>query len=181
MNHRRHAHRIVALLFAVATAIAFSAPAAADHPVSHSGTVGVHYLSDSKEYPRARCRYDGSQNLASIRVRDPFVFAFRNDPDFTSVSWRFIVQKQVGSGPWTNVQKSALQFGDARTSRPADFSPMRVTIIADTSATYRVLVKMFWYVGGKALSQVGTAVHRVDWYRYPLADANRGFCPSFFL
>jgi uncharacterized protein YcaQ len=172
MNHRRNAHRMTAVLFAVGTLIAVSAPAAA-HPVSHSGTVGVHYLADSKEYPGARCLYDSGGNLTGIRVRDPFVFSSSNDQDSTSVSWRFVVQTSGGGGPWTTLKKSAVQFGDARTDRPADFSPLSVSITADFEHTYRVLVKMFWYVGGKALSQVGSAVHRVDWYRYPLL----GFCP----
>lgn len=181
MDRHRRPHHIAVLFLAAAAVVGVTAPVAADTPVSHSGTVGVHYLADSKEYPGARCKYDGSSNLATIRVRDPFVFASSNDPDSLSVAWQVIVQKRAGSGPWTTVKKSPRQFGEATTGTPADFSPISVAITADTSADYHVLVRMTWYVGGKALAQVGTATHRVDRYHYPLAAANKGFCPSFIL
>lgn len=158
-----------------------AAPAAADTPISHSGTVGRHYLADSQEFPGVRCHYDSNQNLDRVRVWSPFVYAFSNGPDSLSVSWRFAVQKRVGSGPWTAVGWSATQFREARTDHAADFAPMSITVGADTAARYRVIVKMGWYVGGKAINRVGLATHRADWYRYPLAEANHGFCPGGIL
>lgn len=173
----------LALVFAVFSLalVGVATPVAADTPVSHSGTFGRHYLADSQEYPGVRCHYDGNQNLDRVHVNDPFVFAFSNDPDSLSVSWRFLVQARVGSGAWTEAGRSPIQFGEARTSRPADFSPMTVSVAGNSSARYRVIVKMAWYVGGKALNRVGLATHRADWYRYPLAAANHGFCPGGIL
>jgi hypothetical protein len=161
--------------------VSVATPAAADTPVSHSGTYGRHYLADSEEYPGVTCHYDGNQNLDRVRVTDPFVFAFSNDPDSLQVSWRFVVQARVGSGAWNAVRWSPMQFGEARTTRPADFSAMSVPVTANSAAIYRVVVKMVWYVGGKALNRVGGATHRSDWYRYVLAGANHGFCPGGIL
>jgi len=160
------------------TALAAAVPASADTPVSHSGQFGRHFLADSQEYPGARCLYDADSNLNRIRVQDPFVYSASNDPDRLTVSWRVLVQKNAGHG-WTAVTKSPWQYAEARTTRPARFSPISISFTADTTANYRVNVRMGWWTGGKTTNLVGTAVHRVDWYRYPLAAANDGFCPSF--
>jgi hypothetical protein len=163
----------------VATAVlAANLPVTADTAVNHSGQYSRHYLADTEEYPGARCHYDGDSNLDRIRVLEPTVFSVSNDPDRRTVSWRVLVQKNGGHG-FATVKKSNWQFAEARTSRPADFSPIAVSLIADTDADYRVLVRMGWWTGGKALNLTGSALHRVDWYRYPLADAHEGFCPSF--
>ena len=161
--------------------VGVATPGAADTPISHSGTYGRHQLADSQEYPGVRCHYDSNQNLDRVRVTDPFIFAFSNDPDSREVSWRFAVQAKVGSGAWHAVRWGPVQFGEARTNRAADLSPMSVSVAANSAASYRVIVKMVWYVGGKALNRVGGATHRADWYRYPLAAANHGFCPGGIL
>ena len=174
--------RLELLCAAVVLALlGLATPAAADTPISHSGTYGRHFLADSAEYPDVRCHYDSNQNLDQVHVNDPFIFAFSNDPDSLQVSWRFAVQARVGAGPWHAVRSSPVQFGEAHTYRPADLSPMTVSVTADSAARYRVIVKMAWYVGGKALNRVGGATHRADWYRYPLAAANHGFCPGGIL
>jgi hypothetical protein len=165
----------------VAVAILSGAvPVTADTALNHMGQYGRHYLADTEEYPEARCRYDADNNLDRIRVLEPTVFSASNDPDRRSVSWRVLVQKNGGHG-FVTVKKSNWQFAEARTTRPADFAPISVSLIADTDADYRVLVRMGWWTGGKELNLTGSALHRVDWYRYPLADANQGFCPSFIL
>ena len=177
-NLKPFAFAVVAVAIAV---IGVAAPAAADTPVGHSGTVGRHYLADSQEYPGVRCHYDSNQNLDRVRVMDPFVFSVSNDQDSRTVSWRVQVQKRVGSGAWTSVKWSPIRYGDASTTRPAGLSPISVTVAGDSAADYRVMVKLAWYVGGKAINRVGSATHREDWYRYPLADANHGFCPGGIL
>lgn len=175
--------RRLALACAVAIAAAAGGAAAvsADTPISHSGQYGRHFLADSQEYPGAICHYNGSQNLDRIRVIDPFMFALSNDLDARGVSWRFVVQKRVGSGAWTQVGRSATQFQEASTGTPAAFSPVNLAVAGHGAAIYRALVKMQWWVGGKSVNVVGGATHRVDWYHYPLADANHGFCPSQIL
>lgn len=179
---RPSSNRLALMCAVVALAlVGVATPAAADTPISHSGTYGHHFLADSEEYPGVRCHYDGNQNLDRIRVTDPFIFAFSNDPDSLQVSWRFAVQARMGSSAWHTVRWSPMQFGEARTYRPADLSPMSVSVSAKSAASYRVIVKMVWYVGGKALNRVGGATHRSDWYRYPLAAANHGFCPGGIL
>jgi hypothetical protein len=178
MRCRFSLHSVIAFTVMAVGLLSAAAPAAADTPVSHSGQVGRHYLADSEEYAGARCFYNSDNNLDRIRVQDPIVFSRSNDPDRRQVSWRVLVQKNGGHG-WGTVMKSAWQFGEARTTRPADFSPIAVSFTADTTADYRVLVRMGWWTGGEAINLVGVAVHRVDWYHYPMADANPGFCPSF--
>src|SRR6478672_6581180 len=153
---------LVATAFSLAAMVVLSAvvPVSADTPVSHAGLVGRHYLADSEEYAGARCFYNGDNNLARIRVQDPIVFSRSNDLDRRQVSWRVVVQKNGGHG-WRTVKKSPWQFAYARTTRPADFSPIAVSFTADTSADYRVLVRMGWWTGGEVVSHVGSAVHRV--------------------
>ena len=179
MRDRLVVRAALALGAALMLSIVAGGPAAADTPLGHSGTYGVHYLADSEEYAGARCHYaNDTSNIDAISVRAPFVYSFSNDVDARTVGWQIIVQKNTG-GDWTLVKKSTIQVANARTDRPAPFTRRGVSITADTSASYRALVRMFWYVGGKKLSQVGSATHRVDWYRYPVAEANPGFCPGF--
>jgi hypothetical protein len=179
---RRAATAFVVVLFAV---FAFAVPATADTPLGHRGMYGVHYLADSEEYPGARCAYDQDQNLAGIRVLDPFVFA-RNrtsGPDRQRVGWRFIVQERLDeSSDWTDIARSPLQRGVASDSQPADFDPMGILVGTEPGARYRVKVRMFWFGPRDTKPHIqGVATHLVDWYRYPLADANPGFCPGGIL
>ncbi len=170
----------------VATVLAIlgsSASVAADTPAGHGGLYGVHYLADSEEYPGTTCRYDGENVLKSLRTRDPFVFA-SDHPNGQLVGWRVIVQQDDGStgGP-TTVARSPVQFGQALDDRPANFSPITVTVEGDSGSVYSVKVKMLWFETpvGKGEVVEGRATHRVDWYRYILAGANPGFCPGGIL
>ena len=100
-----------------------------------------------------------------------------NDPDSLQVSWRFAVPARVGSGAWHVVaEPGPVRRGHDRTAGKS---------VADERGRaheqrgdFRVIVKMAWYVGGKALNRVGGATHRADWYRYPLAASQHGFCPG---
>ena len=155
----------------------------ADTPLDESGRRGVHYLADSEEYPGTACRYNGDNVLMSLRVRDPFVFA-ADHPKGQVVGWRVLVQANDGSaGGWSTVARSRIQLHGAVNDRPANFEPIRKKIDADAGSAYRVLVRMIWYRTpvGQVLQQEGRSTHRVDWYRYPLADANPGFCPGGIL
>jgi hypothetical protein len=168
------------LSIAMMLALALSGPVSADTPISHSGTYGDHALTDTAATPGAHCRYGlEDSSIAGIRVRPPAVFAFSNDPDRTTVGWRAVIQRQLnGTGSWVNTQMSKIQFGTARTNRAASFTAISLPVRANGEASYRVQVRMFWYSGGKSLTQVGRAVHRVDWYGYTVGP-NKGFCPGF--
>lgn len=179
-----HVRKRTGVIFATVLAIfGSSASVAADTPAGHQGVYGVHYLADSEEYPGTTCRYDGDNVLKSLRTRDPFVFA-SDHPDGQIVAWRVIVQEHPQSAKgWTTVARSPVQFAGAQDDRPANFSPITVTLEGQPGSTYRVLVRMQWYVtpSGKADQVEGKATHRVDWYRYILAGANPGFCPGAIL
>lgn len=170
----------------VATVLAIlgsSSSVAATTPAGHGGVYGVHYLADGEEYPGSTCRYDGDNVLKAVRTRDPFVFA-SDHPDGQLVGWRVIVREDDGSagGPVT-VARSAVQFGRALNDRPANFSPIKVSLEGEPGATYHVKVRMLWFVTpvGEFPQEEGRATHRVDWYRYILAGANPGFCPGAIL
>lgn len=181
---QRHVRRGTGVIFATVLAIfGSSASVAADTPLGHQGIYGVHYLADSEEYPGATCRYDGENVLKSLRVRYPFVFA-SDHPEGQLVGWRAIVQErgQFDKG-WTTAARSNVQFGRARDQRPANFSAIRIELDGAPGSTYRVLVRMQWYVTpvGEFEQVEGRATHGVDWYRYILAEANPGFCPGAIL
>lgn len=181
---QRHVRKGTGVIFATVLAIfGSSASVAADTPMGHQGTYGVHYLADSEEYAGAICRYDGNTVLKAVRVRFPFVFA-SDHPDGQLVGWRAIVQEQgqFDTG-WTSVARSFVQFGSAGDERPANLSDIKVDVEGDPGSIYRVLVRMMWYVTpvGQVEQVEGKATHRVDWYRYILADANPGFCPGAVL
>lgn len=181
---QRHVRKGTGVIFATVLAIfGSSASVAADTRMGHQGTYGVHYLADSEEYPGATCRYDGDTVLKAVRVRFPFVFA-SDHPDGQLVGWRAIAQRQAAGGKgWTSVARSPIQFGSARDHRPANFADVKVDVAGVPGSIYRVRVRMNWYVTpvGEFEQIEGKATHRVDWYRYVLADANPGFCPGAIL
>ena len=172
---------IVSMLAAVAMAAAIAAPVAADTPLVHSGLYGVHDLVDSEEYTGARCRYDDEQNLDRVTARFPIVFARDRTAgiDRQVVSWFFVVQTQHGLTEWRTVGMSAEQFATARDDRPAPFSA-QVAMVSGPTETIRVVVRMRWFDPSDPKTIQGRASHAVDWYRYPLADANE-FCPGQIL
>lgn len=181
----RHQLGRAPLLIMAVIAVTFSGSTAvvADTPLDEQGRRGVHYLADSEEYPGTACRYDRDNVLMSLRVRDPFVFA-ADHPKGQVVGWRVLVQADDASGGgWSTVARSRIQEHRAVDDRPANFEPIRKRIDADPGSTYRVLVRMIWYRTpvGLVLQQEGQSTHRVDWYRYVLADANPGFCPGGIL
>jgi hypothetical protein len=171
-------------LVAVALILA-AGPVAAGTPDGHRGTWGAHFLADSREFPGARCRYDGDQNLAGIRVRDPFVFAVdrTGGRDRQRVGWQVIVQalSDDKGAEWANVRRSPVQKALAADATPADFSSIGVPVDGSFDHAYRVKVRMFWYRPGHPNQVTGVATHTVRWYRYPLAEANEGFCPGGIL
>ena len=52
---------------ALAAALVLSVPglAAADIPVGHSGSYGMHSLTDTREYSGARCLYNDDMNVGA--------------------------------------------------------------------------------------------------------------------
>jgi hypothetical protein len=150
----------------------------ADTALNHAGRYGVHYLADSEEYPGVRCAYEETV-IASVRVRDPLVFARDANPDRVDsrwVSWKYRVQAENVKG-WATVATSALQKRPATDAQAANFSPMRTTFAGSASTQYRVVVIIRWY-GADGTTVVGRAVHRADWYAWMGVPSFESSCPG---
>ena len=127
------------------------------------------------------CRYEATQvgqfgwteaRLKRIGVRPPEMFALEGSTQ--RVSWRFFVERYIGSDPHTAKQtyRSPRQYATATKDEAARFSPMGVdvnlpTVSGDhdlTDVHYVVLMKKVWYNtdGTVHLSGLGSrGVYRV--------------------
>jgi hypothetical protein len=181
----RTAARALALPALVAISLVLAVGPVTAGSADHRGTWGVHFLADSREFPGVRCRYDSDQNLSAVRVRAPFVFAVdrASGVDRQRVGWQFVVQslRDDPGSTWQTVERSSIQRAAASDATPADLSPMGFHLDTSPGNTYRVRVRMLWYRTSRPAEVAGVAVHTVRWYRYPLADANDGFCPGGIL
>ena len=170
-----------------AALVAGTGSVSADSSLAHSGRYGRHHLADSREYPGARCVYDGdeprSADLTTIRVRAPFVFARDRSGarDAQTVGWRVQVVGETVHGEPT-VVTSRLRTAVAYDDAPAAFTRRAVTLDYEAGRWYWVKVVMYWFRPG-TLTTDGWAVHAVDWYSTPTAPRSGpdGFCPGAIL
>jgi hypothetical protein len=155
-------------------ALAVGQPALADTELGHTGTVGAHSLTDTSSQPGAKCHYNfnsglGLGKLKTIEVRPPNMSPVRTKQ---VVGWQFTIQRRfVGSstGPWKQVYRSVTQTTSIGGGDSGGFTSMTAPISlpsnegANGEHFYRVIVKMIWYHADSSV--MGTARHRVDFYR----------------
>lgn len=165
--------------------LAASQPVLADTALGHTGTVGVHSLTDTSGKPGARCSYNfnsmlGLGKLKSITVRPPNMSAVAGRTS-QIIGWQFTIQRRfVGSstGPWKNIYRSIRQttsIGGSGDSGGFSSLTAPISLPSNEGETgehyYRVIVKMFWY--HKDESVQGTARNRVDFYRGVMNTGHR--------
>jgi hypothetical protein len=171
----------VALSLASLLAFGGAVAASANTGLGHRGSYGVHYLADSEEYPGARCSYNSSTVIRSIKVQDPLVFAenrVRGSVDSQRVSWFFKVEAQPPGGKvWTTVARSDLEKKTATDAQVANFSPMTKSFAGRADRQYRVVVVIRWY-GADGTTVRGRTAHRVDWYSWVGVPSFEGLCPG---
>lgn len=158
--------------------------ASADTGGAHHGLYGPHYLADSDEYAGATCRYSDGNVIRLVSVAAPFVLARdrTSNRDRQVTGWWFVVQRHVnGSGGWSTAATGPQQTAYAYDDRAARFDRQKVDFTGHADSIYRVRVHLVWYDPTDSKTLEGDATHRVDFYRYVLADANPDFCPGGIL
>jgi hypothetical protein len=172
-------------VIAAALLMAVPSTAAADQPISHSGSMGAHFLNDSQEYPGVTCRYDDDQNMDRVRVRPPAVFARDRTSarDSQWVGWRAELQYRPEDGSWSTVQQSTVVKARAWDDTAAAFAQRTVSVARPRgSGSWRVVIRMLWYAPGTSTVRQGIARHRVTFARYPLAEpGTTDLCPAGIL
>ena len=174
-------------------------PVLADTELGHTGTVGIHSLSDTSGNPGAWCGYKllsgpGVEKLIKLVVKPPKMKAVSGQTH-QKVGWVIIVQRQAGpdgqSNPWIDKFTSTEQTAYTSYLQNAAFAGDRtitVTVpygVYDTShdAIYRVNVMMIWHNANGSVQ--GTALHRVGHYGlYDVSNTSSsspqgGFCYAY--
>jgi hypothetical protein len=184
------------LTFAAALcALVVAQPALAYTETGHTGTTGVHSVTDTKAHPGVVCVYDYSTGDGAYRLNHIYV----NAPNMKAVAgmssekvaWTFTIQRRDngfgGAGPWQNRYTSPKFSAMTNSTTNAAFSQMGVKVIvpyeygADAAAEYRALVKMYWY-GSNGTSVIGSATGRLGWYNlYEELDTftRKGLCEDY--
>ena len=115
------------------------------------GHYGVHILiDDDQSFRGARCQYSGA-TLASIRVRQPIVFAYdrTHREDSQVIGWRYTIQgtnDDPGNSPtWTPTFSSGLKKLTVTDRQPAPFQPRTFRGDLSTYSAYSVVVEIYWY------------------------------------
>jgi len=165
--------RRAALFGPLLMALALSAqPAAAATVVHSSGDYGVYQFDDNHDTTRgANCDYHthktkGSYLLADISVRAPRVYAVDTGGGIQHqlVGWKYRIQVQPLSGPFTTVFTSSVVKANASDSVPAAFSRRTWTAPAHPSGNYRVQVSLYWFKPNTSTTVGGKVVANIDYY-----------------
>jgi hypothetical protein len=189
----KNARRLVLSIGLLAT-LAFAQPAQAYVETGTTGTVGVHSLTDTSSSPGARCDYDYSPSngwmLQHISVRPPRMKAVAGQGN-ERVAWHFTIQRRVfdpDAHPWKTQYTSPNYFTHTNSSTYASFSREGVDISppflpgGQSSAVYRVIVKLIWYRSNGDV--LGTATERVEHYddwTDPYHNGSVGYCTDYFM
>ena len=180
--------RGVFIVAAVTGALMIGAqPVFADVELGHTGTVGVHSLTDTSDSPGVTAKYkynssDGFGWLKRLRVEAPHVRAVAGKSSQV-VGYQFQVWRKVcglgGCDTWrlryTSPEMQAVTDDSHDAALPA--ASVSVTVpcghgCEDAGAIYRVVVKMTWYRGNGSVQ--GTAKHRVYWYAASMDTGETG-------
>jgi hypothetical protein len=162
-------------------------PVFADTELGHTGTVGVHSLTDTASSPGAKCKYRYLSaydygRLKRIVVQPPNMRAVAGK-SAQKVGWQFTIQRREmglgGSSPWEPRYTSPEMTAITSASHNATFSSASVGVTTpfgpdteDAGAIYRVNVKMIWHRPDGSVQ--GTARHRVNYYRSVLDIGGSG-------
>ena len=187
--------RALPVAVAVVAALAISQTALGYVETNTSGTVGAHSYTDTSSHQGVICTYKptttaGVQKLKRIYVTAPKMKAVPG-MGMEMVGFRFIVQRQItgfsGPGKWKTTYTSSIAKAATNASTNANLGEGSVDVSvpyaygADASATYRVLVKLFWYAKDGS-TVIGSASGRLEWYvAYVGLDSitHKGHCNDY--
>ena len=176
---------VVVATVAVA-ALAATQPALA-YELSHTGTVGVHSLTDTSSNPGAIGRYryyasDGYGFLNRFNVNPPNMRAVAGKSSQT-VGWRYTVERKEcgieGCYRWIDRFTSVEFTAVTSDAHNASFSQATVSVNVpcghgcyDAGAKYRITVKMIWHRPNGSVQ--GTVLNRIYWYGAQMTNGASG-------
>jgi len=181
---------IVVATIAVA-ALGATQPAFA-YELGHTGTVGVHSLTDTSSNPGAIGRYrwyssDGVGYLNRFYVNPPKMRAVAGRTNQT-VGWLYKVERKMcgfmGCGAWTLRFTSVEMTAVTDDAHNASFSQATASVTVpcghncyDAFARYRITVKMIWHRPDGSVQ--GTVRNRIYWYGAQLTTGPYGVQEQF--
>ncbi len=175
----------------VATTVAIAALAATQpvlgYELGHTGTVGVHSMTDTAGDPAAIGKYryyasDGFGWLTRFWVFPPKMKAVAGKSAQT-VGWTFTVERKDcgfgGCSHWFGTYTSPEQTAVTSDATNASFSQATVLVhvpcghnCADLGSSYRITVKMIWHRPGGSIQ--GTVRDRIYWYGAAMTNGDTG-------
>ncbi|MEP7378039.1 MAG: hypothetical protein ABI725_00595 [Chloroflexota bacterium] len=182
----RSLRTLVVVAIVGAAALAATQPALA-YETGHTGTVGVHSVTDTSSHPGAIGRYkyyssDGFGWLNRFFINPPHMRAVAGKTSQT-VGWRYKVERRdcgiKSCGPWmlrfTSVEMTAVT-DDAHN---ASFSQASVSVNVPcghdcygSGSKYRITVKMIWHRPNGNVQ--GTVNNRIYWYGAQMTTGEYG-------
>jgi hypothetical protein len=172
-------------------ALAATQPALA-YELSHTGTVGVHSLTDTSSNPAAIGRYryyasDGYGWLNRFYVNPPNMKAVAGKTS-QHVGWKYMVERKMcgieGCGSWM-LRFTSRQFTAVTDdSHNAAFTQATASVTVpcghncyDVGAKYRITVKMIWHRADGSVQ--GTVLNRIYWYGAQMTTGEHGVQEKF--
>jgi hypothetical protein len=168
-------------------ALAGTQPVLGATDLGHTGTVGLHSLTDTSSNPAAIGKYkynssDGFGWLVRFWVNPPNMHAVTGKSNQT-VGWRFIVERKIcglgGCGNWTTTYTSPEQTAETDDSHDAPFTQLSVGVTvpcghncSDAGATYRITEKLIWHKANGAIQ--GTDRERIYYYAAHMTNGQSG-------
>lgn len=168
---RTGGHRIgLALAIVVLLSMVGASPAAAGG--EHTGTYGVHALSDTEAYPGVTCNYPDpfDNTVRDLRIRAPIVYGVdrTSGTDAQTVGWKYQIFRtsEPNHDTYALAYTSPPMKATATDRYNAQWPGVRYTIANPAEAhKYLVRIKMIWYWPTASQPQ-GTALHAPIYYRY---------------
>ena len=186
MFGRRFRTALVVATIAIA-ALATTQPALAAGDLSHTGTVGVHSVTDTSSDPGAIGKYkyyasDGFGWLTRFWVNPPSMKAVAGKSS-QKVGWLYTVERKDcgfgGCNPWHVTYASPEMTAITDDAHNASFTQATVSVhvpcghnCADAGSSYRITITMIWH-RPSGITQ-GSARYRIYWYGAQMTNGDSG-------
>ena len=155
--------------------------------LGHTGTVGLHSLTDTSANPAAIGKYKYNRSdrfgwLVRFWVNPPNMHAVTGKSNQT-VGWKYSVQRQIcglgGCNSWRTTYTSTEQTAVTDDTHNAPFTQMSVGVTvpcghncSDAGATYRITETLIWHKANGTIQ--GTDRERIYYYAAHMTNGQSG-------
>jgi hypothetical protein len=145
--------------------------------VTHSGPYGLHTLiDDHEEFPGVTCQYTPTEELKTIKIRPPVVWADDDShgTDVQTVRWRATILGTIDDTKELVVVKvTDWRSAEATDSRAARWRGRTVTVDGSDHPFWVARIRIEWV---QPSGPPAFAIHSVAYHKMPGATA--GYCSS---